>query len=82
VSRKPTILCIDDKGPNLLIRTKLLELHGYNVVTSTDDSSALKAVTEQQIDLALGDYHMSRGLNGEGIAKAIRAKYQMSHSSC
>jgi len=75
VSTRPTILCIDDKGPNLLIRAKLLQLAGYNVVTSTDDSSAFKAVTGQQVDLVLIDYHMSGGLNGEGIAKAIRAKY-------
>jgi CheY-like chemotaxis protein len=75
VSTRPTILCIDDKGPNLLIRAKLLERAGYKVVTSTDDSSALKAVTEQQVDLALIDYHMSGGLNGEEIAKAIRVTY-------
>ena len=75
VSTRPTILCVDDKGPNVLIRAKLLEVRGYNVITSTDGSSALKAVTEQQVDLALIDYHISGGLNGEEIAKAIRKVY-------
>jgi DNA-binding NtrC family response regulator len=46
---------------------------GSNVVTSTDDSSALKVVTEQQVDLAVIDYHMLRGRNGEEIAKEIKA---------
>jgi CheY-like chemotaxis protein len=50
----------------------LLEVAGYNVVTSTDESSALKAVTEQQVDLAVIDYHMLEGANGEEIAKEIR----------
>jgi CheY-like chemotaxis protein len=50
----------------------LLEVAGYNVVISTDDFSALKAVTEQQVDLAVIDYHMLVGRNGEEIAKEIR----------
>ncbi|HKF21313.1 MAG TPA: response regulator [Candidatus Angelobacter sp.] len=75
MSTRPTILCIDDKEPNLLIRAKLLEVRGYNVIIANDDSSALKAVKEQQVDLAVIDYHMERGANGEQIAKALRVMY-------
>jgi CheY-like chemotaxis protein len=71
VSKRSTILCIDDKGANLLIRVKLLEQAGYNVVTSANETSALKAVTEQRVDLAVIDYHMHP--NGEEIAKEMRA---------
>ena len=74
-STRPTILCIDDKEPNLFIRAKLLEVRGYNVITASDDFLALKAVTEQQVDVAVIDYHMERGANGEQIAKAIRVIY-------
>ena len=73
MGRRSTILCIDDNRSSLHIRAKLLERHGYNVILSTDDSSALKAVTKQQVDLAVIDYHMLEGRNGEEIAKEIRA---------
>jgi CheY-like chemotaxis protein len=73
VSKRSTILCIDDKGSNLVIRAKLLEQAGYNVITSANETSALKAVTEQRVDLAVIDYHMLGSANGEEIAKEIRA---------
>ena len=75
MSGKPTILCIDDNRPGLLARTELLKMRGYNVIPVTGHSSALKAITEQQVDLAVIDYHLAEDSNGELVAQDIRAMY-------
>ncbi len=72
MDEKPVILCIDDQQENLRIRTLLLELFGCATVAVADYRSALKAVTEQKIDLILIDYHLADGRNGEEIARDVR----------
>jgi CheY-like chemotaxis protein len=75
MSRKPKILCVDDKIENVRIRAMLLEQFGCEAVIASDHNSALRACTENSIDLALLDYHLARGENGEDLARDLRVMY-------
>lgn len=70
--RKPRILCIDDRIENLRIRAMLLEQFGCETIAVQDHQSALKAVSEDNIDLLLIDYHLAGGETGEDIARDVR----------
>lgn len=69
---KPVILCIDDQAENLKVRTMLLQLFGCSTIAVPDYHSALRAVTEQHVDLLLIDYHLAAGETGEDIARDVR----------
>jgi CheY-like chemotaxis protein len=75
MSGKPKILCVDDKVDNLRIRTMLLERGGCETITALDHTSALRACTENRIDLALIDYHLARGETGDVLAHDLRVMY-------
>jgi CheY-like chemotaxis protein len=75
MAKKPTVLCVDDQLPNLHIRTMLLEQFGCNAIAAEDHLSALRAISENQIDLAIVDYHLARGETGEEIARDIRVMH-------
>jgi len=70
--RTPTVLCVDDRADNLLIRKLMLEQFGCKVVTANDASSCLSALNEHRIDLVLIDYHLAKDTNGEELARRIR----------
>lgn len=70
MSRKPTILCVDDLPDNLKIRASLLELFGCEVFVAQDHQSALRVVEETDIDVLLIDYHLANGATGEQIIDA------------
>jgi CheY-like chemotaxis protein len=72
MSRKPKILCVDDKVDNLRIRAMLLEQFGYETVLASDHNSALRACMENSIDLAVIDYHLAQGERGDVLAHDIR----------
>jgi len=75
MSRKPKILCVDDKVENLRIRGMLLEQFGCEPVIASDHNSALRACAENNIDLAVIDYHLARGETGDMLAHDIRVMY-------
>lgn len=72
MSGKPTILCVDDQPSNLQIRAMLLEQFGCTALTATDHRSALHLASENEVDLAVIDYHLAAGETGEAIARDIR----------
>ena len=72
MSKKPTILLIDDRAENLRIRCKLLEQFGCDTISVADYQGALKTVTERQVDLLVIDYHLADGRNGEEITRDVR----------
>jgi len=72
MSRKPTILCVDDRADNLLIRKMMLEQFGCKVVAVNDSSACLTALAENRVDLVLIDYHLAEKANGEDLARQIR----------
>lgn len=72
MSMKPTVLCVDDRADNLLIRKLMLEQFGCAVVTVSDSHSCLNVLNEKTIDLVLIDYHLAEETNGEDLARHIR----------
>ena len=72
MSKKPTILCIDDRPLNLRVRTMLLEQFGCDTIAVHDHHSALRVVSEQEVDLLVIDYHLANGETGEDIARDVR----------
>jgi CheY-like chemotaxis protein len=75
MSRKPKILCVDDKVDNLRIRAMLLERFGCETVIALDHNSALRACIENSIDLAVIDYHLALGETGDMLAHDLRVMY-------
>jgi CheY-like chemotaxis protein len=73
MGRKPTVLCVDDQAPNLQIRTLMLQQFGCATFSASDHKSALRVVTESDVDVAVIDYHLANGENGEEVAHDIRA---------
>ncbi len=72
MGEKPVILCIDDQAENLKIRIMLLEIFGFATIAVYDHHSALRAVTDEHVDLLLIDYHLANGETGEEIARDVR----------
>lgn len=69
---KPRVLCVDDRVENLRIRTMLLEQFGCETIAVEDHQSALRVVSETQVDLLVIDYHLADGHTGEEIARDVR----------
>jgi|GEM_PF-6043717 len=72
MAKKPTILCVDDLEENLRIRLLLLQQFGCDTLTAHDHSTAIRAATDNSIDLVLIDYHLANGETGEQVALDIR----------
>ena len=70
--RKPRIVCVDDRQDSLAVRKRLLEQFGYDVVAVTYAQDCLLAVTRQEVDLVIIDYHLSGGIKGDELAHDIR----------
>lgn len=70
---KPRILCVDDQEQNLTIRAMLLQQFGCDTIAVADHHSALRALTENEVDLMLIDYHLAGSATGEEIARDVRA---------
>jgi CheY-like chemotaxis protein len=69
---KPAVLCVDDQAANLKIRTTLLEQFGYEAFGVGDPRSALRVVSEREIDVMIIDYHLANGETGEDLARDVR----------
>lgn len=69
---KPTILCVDDQILNLQIRAMMLEQFGCRALTAPDHQSALRAISEEEVDLVVIDYHLANGETGEEVARDVR----------
>ncbi len=72
MAKKPRVLCIDDQVENLRVRAMLLEQFGCEVVQVQDHQSALREVTQDDIDLIVIDYHLAAGATGDAIARDVR----------
>lgn len=70
--RKPKILCVDDQVANLGIRVRLLQQWGCEPIAVHDHISALRVVTETNVDLAVIDYRLGTGSTGEDVARDLR----------
>jgi CheY-like chemotaxis protein len=68
------LLCVDDRASSLEVRRTLLKQMGYEVLLAVDPADALKMVGETPLDLVIMDYSFPGHMNGEELARHIRAK--------
>jgi CheY-like chemotaxis protein len=71
MSRRGTLLCIDDDPACLKVRKLLLEHFGYKVRTSTSGRDGLRLFQSRRFDAVLLDYQMP-GMNGAQVATEMR----------
>lgn len=68
---RPTILCVEDSPTYLLLRKKVLEQEGYEVVGVTTAQEALKALREFPVCATIAD-HMLQGTTGGELAREMK----------
>jgi hypothetical protein len=64
-------LCIEDDEIYLLLRKKVLEKSGYNVIGVTSADEALKTLREAPVCAAIAD-HMLHGSTGTELARKMK----------
>jgi CheY-like chemotaxis protein len=75
MARQTTILCIDDDADILLLRQRLLEGHGFKVITALSGSEALRLLAEDRsVDLVLLDYIMPE-MTGDEVAQELKRRH-------
>ena len=70
----PSILLVDDEPSVLFVLSAILQEEGYVVECAKDGLSALEIFREKRCDLLVTDFSMP-GMNGEELAKEIRATF-------
>lgn len=68
---KPLILCIEDSPIYLVLRKKVLEREGYQVIGVTTMPEALQALREFPVCAAIAD-HMLQGTTGAELAREMK----------
>jgi CheY-like chemotaxis protein len=70
---RSTVLVVDDEPALVAMVTRMLEPHGYQIVTATSgpDAIAASAARSQPIDLLLTDLHMP-DMTGRTLATELR----------
>jgi CheY-like chemotaxis protein len=68
-----TILCVDDEDIPRTLRRMVLQKKGYNVLTASSGSEALKCLRERAVDLVLSD-QMMPGMTGTELTKAVKTE--------
>jgi CheY-like chemotaxis protein len=67
------ILCVDDEELPLALRKLVLEMHGYQVITASSVSDAMRVLNDHPVDLILTDQVMPGG-TGTELARSIKKK--------
>ncbi len=70
--RPISVLLLDDREENLLVRSTILRQKGYHIVAAASIQEAEARLTE--IDIAVLDYHLGAGKFGTEVAHTLRAK--------
>ena len=71
LAKPPLILCIEDDPVYLLLRRKVLEEAGYNVIGATAAKDALRVLREAPICAIIAD-HMLQGISGMDLARKMK----------
>ena len=71
VSFRPLILCVEDNPTYLVLRKKVLEREGYEVIGVTTTDEALKAIHEFPVCAIIAD-HMLQGTTGAELAREMK----------
>jgi CheY-like chemotaxis protein len=70
-ARRFVILCVDDERVSLIVRARVLEKAGYEVIPANSAAEALHALQSRPVDLVLTDLVMP-GMNGAELAREIK----------
>ena len=68
---RPLILCIEDTPAYLVLRKKVLEREGYDVIGVTSTEEALKALRDSPVCAIIAD-HMLQGTTGSELAREMK----------
>ena len=68
---RPLILCIEDEPIHLILRKKVLERDGYNVIGVTTAADALTALREAPVCAIIAD-HMLHGTTGTELSSEMK----------
>jgi CheY-like chemotaxis protein len=68
---RPLILCIEDSPTYLVLRKKVLEREGYDVIGVTATDEALKALRDLPVCATIAD-HMLQGTTGAELAREMK----------
>jgi len=72
-AKKPiSVLLLDDRQDNLILRAAILRQNGYEAITSSSVEEA--EVHLNKIDIAVLDYHLGAGKFGTEVAQSLRDK--------
>ena len=80
--RPISVLLLDDREENLLVRSTILRQKGYHIVTAASIQEAESKLND--IDIAVLDYHLGAGKFGTEVAQTLRvqASRGAGHHSC
>lgn len=65
------VLCVDDEADALKLRTAILQLAGYRVLSTTEPEHALYLLAANEVDLVLMD-HLLPGMPGTDVARKMK----------
>jgi CheY-like chemotaxis protein len=68
---RSVILCVDDEHISLLVRSRVLEKAGYEVIPASSAKQALEILNSHSVDLVLTDLLMP-GMNGAELAHKVK----------
>src|SRR6185312_3232736 len=68
-----SILCIDDDARSMMIRGKILERHGYRVLSAASGAEGLRLFSTESIDAVVLDYYMP-GMTGAEVAWELKRR--------
>src|SRR3954469_13740460 len=68
---RPLILCVEDSPTYLVLRKKVLEREGYEVIGVTTTDQALKSLREFPICAIIAD-HLLQGTTGTELAREMK----------
>ncbi len=70
----PKILVVDDEAPNVEIASRMLQMHGYEVVSASNGPDGVAAARTERPDLILMDLSLPNPGDGLVATRAIRAQ--------
>jgi CheY-like chemotaxis protein len=73
-ARKFLILCVEDEQNSLIVRSRVLEKAGYDVIPANSATEALAILRSNTVDLVLTDLLMP-GMSGADLAREVKTRY-------
>lgn len=71
ISQRRRVLCVDDYVVTTQLLSLILQQQGYEVLTSSDPTMAIKVLKQGPVDLALLDYELPH-MNGGELAAFVK----------